>query len=209
LVAVAGGAELQFRLDRVLGERRQRDRETERHPGYHRKDACEHDDPSSRRAVYGKMWQDIRRRSERIIGKESLMREKVILALVAAAAAMVFPPVVQSAENQPALTGVVSSQAEAKMEAVVVTPHQSRSIVQPTLLPTAHWRYSSPPPRLKPAKSPPAIRAVGYALDSPAKATVAPDKAATADIRLKKTKNLAGQLTNAEWMMSIPGTEEQ
>ena len=30
-----------------------------------------------------------------------------------------------------------------------------------------------------------------------------------ADIKLKKTKNLAGQLTNAEWMMSIPGTEEQ
>src|SRR5919204_547692 len=31
----------------------------------------------------------------------------------------------------------------------------------------------------------------------------------TADIKVKKTKNLAGQLTNAEWMMSFPGTEEQ
>ena len=35
------------------------------------------------------------------------------------------------------------------------------------------------------------------------------EKTATADIKLKKTKNLASQLTNAEWMMSIPGTEEQ
>src|SRR6267143_1701193 len=51
--------------------------------------------------------------------------------------------------------------------------------------------------------------AVGYDIDSPAKATVANGKAATADIKLKTTKNLAGQLTNAEWMMSIPGTEEQ
>ena len=29
------------------------------------------------------------------------------------------------------------------------------------------------------------------------------------DIKLEKTKNLPGQLTNAEWMMSMPGTEEQ
>src|SRR5262249_7690120 len=185
LVAVAGGAELQFRLDRVLGERRQRDRETERHPGYHRKDACEHDDPSSRRAVYGKMWQDIRRRSERIIGKESLMREKVILALVAAAAAMVFPPVVQSAENQPALTGVVSSEAEGKMEGVVVTAHQAGSIVQVSVTTDAQRRYSFTRTHLKPGEYTLAIRAVGYDLDYPAKATVAPDKAATADIRLK------------------------
>ena len=35
------------------------------------------------------------------------------------------------------------------------------------------------------------------------------EKTTTSDIKLKKTKNLAGQLTNAEWMMSIPGTEEQ
>jgi len=38
---------------------------------------------------------------------------------------------------------------------------------------------------------------------------VANGKAATADIKLKKTKNLAGQLSNAEWMMSFPGTEDQ
>src|SRR5256885_1914851 len=53
------------------------------------------------------------------------------------------------------------------------------------------------------------IRAVGYDIDSPAKATVVNGKAATADIKLRTTKNLAGQLTNAEWMMSVPGTEEQ
>jgi len=32
---------------------------------------------------------------------------------------------------------------------------------------------------------------------------------AKADIRLKKVKNLSAHLTNAEWMMSIPGTDEQ
>src|SRR5262249_56837816 len=51
--------------------------------------------------------------------------------------------------------------------------------------------------------------AVGYDISAPAKATVESEKTATTDIKLKKTKNLASQLTNAEWMMSIPGTEEQ
>ncbi len=30
-----------------------------------------------------------------------------------------------------------------------------------------------------------------------------------ADLKLKKTRNLPSQLTNAEWMMSMPGTEDQ
>jgi len=34
-------------------------------------------------------------------------------------------------------------------------------------------------------------------------------KGATSDINCEKTEESAGQLTNAEWMMSIPGTEEQ
>jgi sugar lactone lactonase YvrE len=54
-----------------------------------------------------------------------------------------------------------------------------------------------------------AIRAVGYDIAAPTTATVAAASSATADIKLKKTKNLASQLTNAEWMMSIPGTEDQ
>ena len=73
----------------------------------------------------------------------------------------------------------------------------------------AEGRYSFPRNRLEPGEYALAVRAVGYDIDSPAKATVAAEKAATADIKLKKTKNLAGQLTNAEWMMSIPGTEDQ
>ena len=32
---------------------------------------------------------------------------------------------------------------------------------------------------------------------------------ANADLQLKTTHNLAGQLTNAEWLMSMPGTEDQ
>ncbi len=139
------------------------------------------------------------------------MRDKLILALAVTAAAMVFPPVIDAvqAEGQSALTGIVSSEAEGKMEGVVVTAHRPGSIVQVSVTTDAEGRYSFPRNRLEPGEYALSIRAVGYDIDSPATATVATEKVAKADMKLKKTKNLAGQLTNAEWMMSIPGTEDQ
>src|SRR5262245_16016091 len=137
------------------------------------------------------------------------MRSKLILALAAAAAAMILPNAVYAADAQPALTGLVSSEAEGKMEGVVVTAHQAGSIVQVSVTTNAEGRYSFPRSHLKPGDYALSIRAVGYDIASSAKATVASDKVANADIKLTKTRNLAGQLTNAEWMMSIPGTEDQ
>src|SRR5438552_9530285 len=139
------------------------------------------------------------------------MRAKLMLTLAATAAAMVFPPVGNAlrAEGDAALTGVVSSEDEGKMEGVVVTVRRAKSIVQVSVTTDAEGRYSFPRDRLEPGDYTLSIRAVGYDIDSPAKATVANGKAAAADIKLKTTRNLAGQLTNAEWMMSIPGTEEE
>src|SRR5882757_3241548 len=168
-----------------------------------------------------KMWQDaVSVDDRRIKGessqpaitsflRESLMRNKMILALVATASALVFPIDAVQAEGQAALTGIVSSQAEGKMEGVVVTAHRPGSIVEVSVTTDAEGRYSFPRNRLEPGEYALSIRAVGYDIGSPAKATVATEKVATADIKLKQTKNLAGQLTNAEWMMSIPGTEDQ
>src|SRR5258708_15631064 len=141
--------------------------------------------------------------------QESPMRAKLMLTL--AAAAMVLPPVSNTAqaESDAALTGVVSSEAEGKMEGVVVTARRPGSIVQVSLTTDAEGRYSFPRNHLEPGEYTLSVRAVGYDIDSPARAAVRNGKAATADIKLTKTKKLAGQLTNAEWMMSIPGTEEQ
>src|SRR4029077_19547029 len=73
----------------------------------------------------------------------------------------------------------------------------------------AQGRYAFPEGRLDPGQYNLAIRAVGYDIAAPTSATVAAASGGTADIKLVKTKNLASQLTNAEWMMSIPGTEDQ
>ncbi len=50
------------------------------------------------------------------------------------------------------------------------------------------------------------IRAVGYDLDGPKAVDIAAG-GSKADLKLVKTKNLANQLSNAEWLMSAPGPD--
>jgi virginiamycin B lyase len=139
------------------------------------------------------------------------MRHKLMLSLTASAAVLLFQTTVQSvfAQGQAALTGTVSSDAEGDMEGVVVTAKKPNSIVEVSVTTDAQGRYSFPDNRLEPGDYAISIRAVGYDINSPTKAIVESEKTTTTDIKLKKTKKLASQLTNAEWMMSIPGTEEQ
>jgi streptogramin lyase len=139
------------------------------------------------------------------------MRSKLMLSFTAGAAAMFVCPATQTvlAQGQAGLTGTVSSDAEGRMEGVVVTANKPGSIVQVSVTTDSQGRYSFPESRLEPGEYTISIRAVGYDIGSPTKATVESEKTATTDIKLNRTKNLASQLTNAEWMMSIPGTEEQ
>src|SRR5260221_1326957 len=190
--------ELRFRLDLIRGKRRwDGDRKADPHSENRGKEARVHDEiPPSPYA--GPKCGSIPNNLQ----QESPMRANLMLTLASTAAAMVFPPVIDAvqAEGQSALTGIVSSEAEGKMEGVVVTAHQAGSIVQVSVTTDAEGRYSFPRDRLEPGEYALSIRAVGYDIDSPATASVATEKVAMADMKLKKTKNLAGQLTNAEWM---------
>lgn len=139
------------------------------------------------------------------------MRSELMLRLTASAAVLLFPLLTPPtwAQGNAALTGTVSSDAEGKMEGVVVTAHKPGSIVQVSVTTDAQGRYTFPENRLDPGEYTISIRAVGYDMRAPITATVDADKTAATDIKLEKTKDLSTQLTNAEWMMSIPGTEEQ
>ena len=108
-----------------------------------------------------------------------------------------------------AISGQVTSQAEGAMEGVVVTAHKDGSIVSVSVTSDAKGHYAFPENRLEPGHYTLAIRAVGYDLCAPASTDVVAEKTTGVDLKLDKTKNLASQLTNAEWMMSFPGTEEQ
>jgi virginiamycin B lyase len=108
-----------------------------------------------------------------------------------------------------ALTGQVTSEAEGPMEGVVVSAKKAGSTVTVSVISDAQGRYQFRADRLSAGKYMLKIRAIGYDLGGPATAEVASEKTATVDLKLRKTKNLAAQMSNAEWMMSLPGSEEQ
>src|SRR5215469_8876350 len=108
-----------------------------------------------------------------------------------------------------ALTGRVTSQEEGPMEGVVVSAKKDGSTITVSVVSDKQGVYSFPVNRLDPGHYSLKIRAVGYDLDGVGTAEVLEHKAATAELKLRKTKSIASQLTNAEWMISMPGTEEQ
>jgi virginiamycin B lyase len=115
------------------------------------------------------------------------------------------------AKGQPtvALTGVVTSDAEGRMEGVLVTARPAGGPIAVTVISDSQGRYAFPASKLQPGKYALAIRAAGYELAGQAGTEIGSGKTAHADIKLVKTKDLASQLTGAEWMMSIPGSEKQ
>jgi streptogramin lyase len=108
-----------------------------------------------------------------------------------------------------ALTGQVRSDEEGAMEGVLVTAKKAGGTIAVTVVTGKDGRYSFPASRLEPGPYNIKIRAVGYDLDSRGTADVAAGTAASLDLRLRKTRNLAAQLTNAEWLQSMPGTAKQ
>src|SRR4051794_24146754 len=114
-----------------------------------------------------------------------------------------------NAQASAALTGQVSSAEEGNMEGVVVTAKKDGSPINISVVSDKSGRYSFPADRLEPGHYSVKIRAVGYDLDGSGAADIASGKEAKADLKLTKTKNLAAQLTNAEWLISMPGSDEQ
>jgi virginiamycin B lyase len=108
-----------------------------------------------------------------------------------------------------ALMGRVTSREEGAMEGVVVSAKKGGSTITVSVVSDKQGVYSFPVNRLEPGHYSLKIRAVGYDLDGVGTAHILEHKTATADLKLRKTKNVASQLTNAEWIMSMPGTEEQ
>ena len=108
-----------------------------------------------------------------------------------------------------ALTGQVSSEAEGAMEGVLVSAKREGSTITTTVVSDVQGHYSFPAAKLEPGRYALRIRAVGYELDGSQQAEVASGKTTGLDLKLKKTADLAAQLSNGEWLVSMPGTEEQ
>src|SRR5256885_2942661 len=110
---------------------------------------------------------------------------------------------------QAALAGKVSSAEEGAMEGVLVSAKRAGATVTITVVSDKEGRYAFPAAKLEPGRYAIRIRAVGYDLDGPAAAEVASGRTAVLDLRLRKASDLAAQLSNGEWMASVPGTDAQ
>ncbi len=116
---------------------------------------------------------------------------------------------VARADTLAALSGQVTSIEEGAMEGVVVSARKDGSTITVSVVSDNKGHFSFPAARLEPGHYTLKVRAVGYDAEGAPAAEVAAGHAATVDLALEPTKNLSDQLTNAEWLLSIPGTEEQ
>ncbi len=132
--------------------------------------------------------------------QKSLLLAASVLALMTGAAA---------AQAPAALTGSVTSAKEGAMEGVVVTAKKDASTIAISVATDNRGHYSFPAAKLDAGHYALTIRAIGYDLDRAAAADVKSGATTTANLTLAPTKNLAAQLSHAEWLISMPGTDQQ
>jgi virginiamycin B lyase len=106
------------------------------------------------------------------------------------------------------LSGQISSDKEARMEGVVVSAKRADSTMTISVVSDDTGRYQFPADRLSDGHYTLTIRAAGYDLDHPGMVDVTGGKTAVADLHLTPTKDLADQLTNADWLTSAPGSDD-
>jgi virginiamycin B lyase len=139
--------------------------------------------------------------------------KRILLIAVGAVAAIVLQTASTrldaEAQTASALSGQVTSAEEGPMEGVVVSAKKDGSTISISIVTNAAGRFAFPVARLEPGHYELKARAAGYELGGARAADVASGQEAKAEITLKKVKNLSAHLTNAEWLISMPGTDEQ
>ena len=100
------------------------------------------------------------------------------------------------AADSAALSGVVTSDAEGKMEGVLVSAKRPGGKITVTVVSDKDGRYAFPADRLSAGKYELSIRATGYDMAQPGQMATVGTKIAQADIHLQKTKDLPSQMTD-------------
>src|SRR5712692_972648 len=141
------------------------------------------------------------------------MKKNLFLLAIPAVALLallrIVAPVKGADSPSAALTGQVTSNEEGLMEGVLVSAKKAGSTVTVTVVSDAQGRYGFPRTRLEPGRYAVRMRAVGYEMDDIGSVEITGDKATQLDLKLHKTHDLSAQLSNGEWILSMPGTPEQ
>jgi streptogramin lyase len=139
------------------------------------------------------------------------LRPSAFNAILVAAIAVLSGVDTPRAQSAPpaALTGVVTSAADGALEGVLVSARKAGSTITITVVTNPQGRYRFPESRLTAGTYALAIRAVGYDLESSPTVTVAAHQTTTADLKVRKAADISAQLSNAEWIASVPGTDQE
>ncbi|TMH40184.1 MAG: hypothetical protein E6H54_19685 [Betaproteobacteria bacterium] len=106
------------------------------------------------------------------------------------------------------LNGTISS-PDGALEGVVVSARKDGAPVTVSVVTDASGRFAFPAGRLEPGRYALGIRATGYELEAPTSAELGDGNGTSVQLKLRKAADLGAQLTNAEWLASFPGTDEQ
>src|SRR6202790_772536 len=145
----------------------------------------------------------------RIASEDQMMRAWVFAAGVHAACLLQTGSLqAAQADASPALSGQVTSAKEGPMEGVVVSAKREGSTITISVVSDAKGHFSFPASKIGPGKYKLAIRAIGYDLEAPATVAVPQNKSASAELKLRPVDDITTQMTPAEWIASVPGTED-
>lgn len=95
------------------------------------------------------------------------------------------------------------------MEGVLVSAHPEHGNITVTVVSDASGTYTFPSGRLAEGRYRLSIRAFGYELGEPPQVKITEGKNIREDLRLQPAPKISSQMTSAEWLISVPGTEEQ
>jgi streptogramin lyase len=142
-------------------------------------------------------------------GEARMQKRAPWLAMVTSLAILVGTCTPLAAQSETALSGRISSAEEGPMEGVLIGARKIGSTVTINVVSDRDGRFSFPAGRLEPGRYSLKVRAIGYDLDASEPIEVTGQGTVNADLKLRKTEDLASQLSNAEWIASVPGTDQQ
>jgi streptogramin lyase len=106
------------------------------------------------------------------------------------------------------LSGTVSSAEEGLMEGVLVSAKKEGATITATVVSNAKGEFAFPSDRMEPGRYNLTIRAAGYTLAGPKQIDVTAAGQPATGLKLAKAKNIPAQLSNGEWIMSAPGSDQ-
>jgi len=108
-----------------------------------------------------------------------------------------------------AVTGIVSSEVEGPMGGVLVKVKGVGTNLTVAVVSDDQGLYAFPRDALQDGRYYVDVRAASYDIDNQGWIEVSSERTTSLDLKLEKTQHLSAQLTDAEWLLSVPGTQQQ